>query len=101
MTRPSFALTIAALRTTDARFDWVRPTPEEAELADLLAELEQHHQGGNDEPDDRGRYGRCTGCLEPWPCAAWDYGEELGLLYAIRACKRIWAHAQHALEAPA
>lgn len=100
MTRPSFATTVAALRTVDPRFPWVGPTADEAEVADLLAELEDLHQGAHDDPDRFGRYGRCSGCLDPWPCAAWRYGEQLALQWLGRACDRVWAHAAAVLATP-
>jgi hypothetical protein len=93
MSRPSFATTIAALRTTDRRFPWVGPTDEETEVADVLAELEELHQPGTDEPDARGRYGRCTGCRNPWPCEGWQFGEQLALQWLGRAADRVTAHA--------
>lgn len=98
MTRPSFTPTITALRTADPRFPWVGPAPDEAEVADLLAEIQQLHQGSADDPDPRGRYGRCTGCLGPWPCEAWAYGEQLALQYLGRAADRVAAHARTVLD---
>src|SRR5688500_20410240 len=74
--KPSFASTISALRCTDPRFPWVHPTPEEAEVADLLEEIAELHEGPNDEPDADDQYGTCLACLEPWPCKAWIYRSE-------------------------
>lgn len=91
MTRPSFASTVAALRTSDRRFPWIGPTSDEAEVADVLEETEQLHQAGHDDPDPRGRYGRCTGCLQPWPCDAWRYGEQLAVQWLGRAADRVAA----------
>jgi hypothetical protein len=89
LSRPSFVFTVAALRTSDRRFPWVGPTPDEAEVADVLEELEQLHQPTADTPDPRGRYGRCTGCLNPWPCAAWTYGDQLAVQWLGRASDRV------------
>lgn len=98
MSRPSFAATISALRTTDPRFPWVGPTEDESEVASVLEEIAEHHVGSADEPDARGGYGRCTGCKDPWPCASWAYGEELALQWLGRAANRVWMHAQPVLE---
>lgn len=98
MTRPSFAVTVAALRTTDRRFPWIGPTEEEAEVADVLEELEQLHQPTADTPDERSRYGRCTGCATPWPCDAWRWGEQEAIQWLGRAADRVHAHANEAVN---
>lgn len=90
MTRPSFAMTIGALRSDAA--------PDDVEVADLLAEIEHLHQGDDDEPDARGRWGYCSGCREPWPCAAWEYGEQLGLEFLVRGSARVARHARSVLD---
>lgn len=97
MSRPSFATTIAALRCTDRRFDWVRPTDEEDDIATVLEAIEELHQGAADEPDHRGRYGRCSGCRELWPCPEWRRGEQLALEWLGRGADRYLAHAQQAM----
>lgn len=97
MSRPSFDVTIAALRTTDPSFPWVGPTEDEAEVASVLEEIAAYHQGSDEELDATGGYGRCA-CREPWPCPAWAYGEELALQWLGRAANRVWMHAQPVLE---
>jgi hypothetical protein len=97
VTRPSFASTITALRTTDRRFPWVQPTADEAEVADVLEELEQLHQPSADTPDQRGRFGRCAGCLHPWPCDAWQYGDQLAVQWLGRATERVASRARQAM----
>lgn len=97
--QPSFASTVSALRTTHPRHPWVKPTDDETEVADLLAELEQLHQPAEDNPDTAGHYGTCAGCAALWPCDAWNYGEQLAIQYLGRAADRVYAHAQAALEA--
>lgn len=92
--KPSFASTVHALTLLDQRYVWVEATPDEAEVASVLAEIEELHQGSTDLPDERGRYGRCRGCLESWPCAAWNYGDQLAVQWLGRAADRVYAHAQ-------
>lgn len=101
MTRPSFALAVAALRVTDARFPWIGPTPEEADIADVLELTEASHVPSAYEPDDRGRWGRCTGCAAPWPCTTWTYGEDIAVQFLGRAADRVAARARQALSHPA
>lgn len=98
--RPSLLETANALRTVDARFPWVGPTPDEAEVADVLTEIHELHQGAADEPDARGQYGRCTGCREMWPCAAWLYGEQLAVQWLGRAAQRVYEDAKTRLDKP-
>jgi hypothetical protein len=88
MSRPSFAATIAALSCTDGRFPWVQPADEEADIAVVLEAIEELHQPTSDEPDARGRYGRCTDCRQPWPCPEWQRGEQLALLWLGRGADR-------------
>lgn len=92
-TKPSHAATVAALRTTDARYPWIQPTEEEAEVASVLEEVEALHVGTDDEPDAAGRYGTCTGCLDPWPCKAWNWADQLALQWLGRAADRVAARA--------
>jgi hypothetical protein len=98
VSRPSFASTITALRYSDARFPWVRPTDEEDDIAAVLEAIEELHQGAADEPDQRGRYGRCTGCRQPWPCPEWIRGEQLAVLWLGRGAERYLRHAQQAMS---
>lgn len=95
--RPSFVSTVKALRTTDPKFPWIGPTDEEAEVADVLEEIQALHLGPNDLPDGHGHYGSCTGCADPWPCKAWAYGEQLALQWLGRAADRNYAHARSAM----
>jgi len=77
----------AALRTTDVRYPWIGPTADEAEVADLLAELAALHvQVGH----------RCSGCAETWPCKGVAYGEDLAVQWLGRASARVLARAAKA-----
>lgn len=96
MSRPSFATTIAALRTTDQRFPWVGPSPEEDDVAAVLEVIEEIHQATADHPDDRGYWGRCTECRVPWPCPVWVDAEHLAAQYLGRAADRVYTHARAA-----
>lgn len=101
ITRPTFVATIAALRTTDARFPWVGPTPDEDDVAAALEAVEAEHQGDRDEPDDRGHWGHCTACDVWWPCPAWIEAEQLAVQYLGRAADRVVAHAGAVVTKPA
>jgi hypothetical protein len=94
VTRPSFVSTVAALRTRDSRFPWVGPSGEEDDIAAVLEAIEEIHQATADDPDQRGRYGRCAGCRTPWPCPEWARGEQLAVLYLGRASDRVAEHAR-------
>jgi hypothetical protein len=96
--RPSFASTVAALMVTDSRFPWVGPSPEEADVAAALEELERTHQPDADQPDHYGRWGRCTCCREPWPCPRWVDGEHLAVQFLGRAADRVMTHARPVLN---
>lgn len=88
MTRPTFTHVIEALRTTDPRFPWVGPTDDEAEAAVVLEALEHTHQPRRDSDG-----APCAGCDEPWPCPAWEFGEQQALLWLGRAADRVYRHA--------
>lgn len=94
MNRPSFATTVTALRTTDTRFPWVGPTPDEDDVAAALEVVEFIHQGENDEPDERGSWGHCRSCRTWWPCDPWIEAENLAVQYLGRATDRVVAHAR-------
>ena len=98
MTRPSFATTIAALRTTDRRAPHTGPTAYEADAADALEVLQEFHTGTADQPDTHDRWGRCSTCDTPWPCEAWQWGEQLALQSLGRAQDRVAAHARTVLD---
>lgn len=97
MIRPDFTSTVKALRFTDPRFDWVYPTADEAEVADVLEEIAELHRGAADEPDASGHYGTCIGCRAPWPCPSWQYGEDLAVQWLGEGAARYIAHAHDAL----
>jgi hypothetical protein len=98
VTRPSFASTVEALRTRDNRFPWVGPTDEEDDIAAVLEAIEETHQATADDPDLRGRYGRCRDCRTPWPCPEWARGEQIAVLWLGRASDRVIAHARQAFD---
>lgn len=98
MSRPTFTETVAALRCTDPRFPWVHSTQEEDDIAAVLEAIEEQHQPTADEPDQRGRYGRCTCCRQPWPCQEWKRGEDLAVLWLGRGADRYHAHALQAIR---
>jgi hypothetical protein len=98
MTRLDFTTAISALRCTDPRFPWVQPTPEEDDIAAILEAIQDTHQPTADHADLRGRYGRCTDCRTPWPCAEWTRGEELSVLWLGRGSDRYATHALQALQ---
>lgn len=76
----------AALRIAAARFPWVHPTEEEAEVADLLDELAALHVRTG---------GRCKGCAEPWPCRGLAHAEHLAVQWLGRAADRVYARHRH------
>jgi hypothetical protein len=90
--RPTFVQTIAALRTTDPRFPWVKPAPEEDDVAASLEAVEEVHQGDADEPDERIHWGHCRGCGQWWPCPTWIESEFLAVQYLGRAADRVTRH---------
>jgi hypothetical protein len=98
MNRPTFTETIAALRCTDPRFPWVQPTDDEENIAAVLEGIQELHTPTADEPDQRGRYGRCTDCRQPWPCPEWIRGEQLAVLWLVRGADRYVAHAVEAMR---
>ncbi len=83
MTGP-LAAAAEALRTTDPRYPWVQPTADEADVAEVLAELAALHVHS-------GR--RCTGCAETWPCKGLLYGQDLAVQWLGRASDRVYARA--------
>jgi hypothetical protein len=83
------AVAAAALRTTDARYPWIYPTDEEAEVAELLVELAALHVEARE---------RCTGCSETWPCKGWLYGQELAVQWLGRASTRVYDRAKRASD---
>lgn len=95
MSRPDLTVTARALRTTDPRLPHIGPTPDEAEVADLLDEIAELHQAPQTEPDNPAdkpilhTYGTCLGCGETWPCKGWTYGEALALQWLGQAHNRV------------
>lgn len=98
MSRPTFTEAIAALRCTDGRFPWVKPTDEEADIGAVLEAIQEAHEPTADEPDERGRFGRCTDCRQPWPCAEWLRGEQLAVEWLGRGADRYAAHALEVIQ---
>jgi hypothetical protein len=94
--RPTFAATIAALTLTHPDLGRLH-TDEEADVAEVLHDVQAHHQGA-DESDHGGTWGTCTACATPWPCTAWNDADHLGLLYLGRAQDRVAAHARQTLD---
>lgn len=94
MKRPSLVSAYEALRTTDPRFPWVKPTPDEDDVAEWLETVESEHQGNRDDPDERGRWGHCVKCLTWWPCQIWVEAESLAIQYLGRAADRVVDHSR-------
>lgn len=100
--RPTFAGTIAAFTLTHPLLGRMH-TDEEADVAEVLRDVEAQHQGA-DEPDPGEgdvhlrTWGLCSTCRVPWPCPAWNEADHLGLLYLGRAQDRVAAHAQQTLD---
>lgn len=91
---PSLASVADALRTTDPRYPWVGPTPDEDDVAEVLLLVHAEHQGDRDEPDDRGHWGHCRTCRVWWPCPAWLEAQNLAVQYLGRAADRVVARAR-------
>jgi len=87
--RPTFETSIAALRTTDARFPWVQPTAEEADAADALEVIHEHHFSEAARESSDGSWGICEGCGAPWPCETWLWGNTLAVQWVGRAAARV------------
>lgn len=88
MNRPSFAATINALTLTHPLLG-ILHTDEEADVAEVLRDVEANHQGA-DRPDNSGdTWGTCSTCGTSWPCEAWNDADALGLLYLGRAQDRV------------
>ena len=98
MTRPDFTTTIAALRARDPRYPWVGPTEDEADAADALEVIQEHHQPTSPEPQPDGTWGPCSGCDQPWPCPIWIDHEHLAVQWLGRAADRAAAHAHQTLH---
>lgn len=98
--RPSFAVTIEALTLTHPHLGRLH-TDEEADVAEVLRDVEAHHQGA-DQPDNASghldTWGTCSTCHTPWPCPTWAEAEHLAVLYLGRAQDRIAAHARQTLD---
>lgn len=84
----SFTEAIRALRCADARYPWIRPDEEEAEVADVLEATEHLHRPHDD---------TCTTCRAPWPCHAWRVAEALCMEWLIRGTNRYADHAEQVL----
>lgn len=87
--RPTFAETTTALTLTHSVYGRLH-TDEEADVAEVLRDVEANHQGG-DMPDgpDSDFWGKCSTCRTPWPCAEWAETEYLAVLYLGRAQDRV------------
>jgi hypothetical protein len=101
--RPSLWRAVKALRTTHPRYPWVEPSEEEAEVADLLEELDGLHAPSTEDADNPADhpilriYGVCLGCAETWPCAGWSHAEQLSIQWLGRASDRVWARVQETI----
>lgn len=84
--RPSFIESAKALTQPCS-------TAEEYDIGLLLTDIEVQHQGSNDECDNSGTWGICTGCGERWPCPTWIFCESLAIQLIGQAAARSWAHA--------
>lgn len=92
--KPSLTSAIEALRTTDPRYPWVKPTVEEDDIAAVLEVINNEHQGDRDDPDDTGHWGRCTTCgWKDWPCKDWIEGQMLAIEYLGKAADRVMRHS--------
>jgi hypothetical protein len=100
MSRPTFAETIKAFTLTHPDYGRLH-TDEEADVAEVLRDVEERHQGG-DVPDgpDSATWGLCGTCRESWPCAAWIEAEQLAVIYLGRAHNRVMARAREHLRRP-
>jgi hypothetical protein len=98
--RPTFAATIKAFTLTHPDYGRLY-TDEEADVAEVLRDVEAKHQGG-DVPDgpDSATWGLCSTCREPWPCAAWVEAEQLAVIYLGRAHNRVMARARAHMRRP-
>ncbi len=90
MNRPSFTTTVRALEVT--------PTPDEADIAEVLRHVEAEHQGAAERDLDADTWGVCSTCATPWPCPAWTEAEQLAVQYLGRAQDRIAARARQTLD---
>jgi hypothetical protein len=95
--RPTFAETITALTLTHPDYG-VLHTPEEADIAEVLRDVETQHQGADQRDPGSDTWGTCTTCRVPWPCLVWNDADALGLLYLGRAHDRVVAHARRTLD---
>lgn len=98
--KPTFESTIAALRTTHPEVPWIGPTDEEADAADALEIVHEHHFSDDEKEDPTGHWGTCRGCSDPWPCKTWMWGDQLAGQFLGRAAQRVYLHARGA-DAPA
>lgn len=87
MNPPSLASTIHALTLTHPRLGRLH-TDEEADVAEVLRDVDTTHRGDT----------TCPACRVPWPCPTWAEAETLGLLYLGRAQDRVAAHARQTLN---
>lgn len=96
--RPTFEASIAALRTTDERFPWVKPTPEEADAADALEVVHEHHRSDTEREGPGSSWGTCEGCGQPWPCETWLWGHALAAQWVGLASQRVYDRAKRASD---
>lgn len=103
-TKPNLQAMVDALVLTDARFPWVKPTAEEADVAETVRWINDKHQGGADDPDfpeapicDQ-HWGFCLECGQLWPCESWVWAQHLAIQFVGRAQDRYAAHTKAALD---
>jgi hypothetical protein len=100
--RPTFVGTIAAFTLVHPQVG-VLHTDEEADIAEVLRDVETHHQGADQPDPGEGdvhlrTWGTCSTCRLPWPCPTWVDADQLAVLYLGRAQDRVAARARNTLD---
>ena len=98
--RPTFAGTIEAFTLVHPQFGRLH-TDEEADVAEVLRDVEANHQGADQSDNGDGfldTWGICSTCRVVWPCPDWVEADRLAELYLGRAQDRVAAHARQVLN---